>query len=197
MPRFAVYVVALLCLASFAFAAEQQVRVPHSSTVVMVDGKLSLDEWKDAAKVEVPRVVDIYFKQAAGFVYIAVAYTKFPSGIVDLYLAPGDGQIYDLHASAKLGERQFEGGKWPEWTWWNNRDWVANVSRVDSWEKRTFLPEPIREYQIRRSRFPGDVWRVRFELTEITEQNETFPVIVLPGESNNHNPADWFVLNLK
>jgi len=68
---------------------------------------------------------------------------------------------------------------------------------VDSWDKRIFLPEPVREYQIRRSRFPGDTWRVRFELTEMTEKNESLPVIVLPSDSNDHDPADWFVLDLK
>jgi hypothetical protein len=34
------------------------------------------------------------------------------SGFTDIYIASADGTIHDLHASAKLGERKLEGGKW-------------------------------------------------------------------------------------
>jgi hypothetical protein len=188
---------ALLSFTNSAFAANLQVSAPQSSTIVMIDGKLSPDEWKDAARIEVPEVGDLYFKQAGGFVYVAVKYRRAPSGIVDLYLSPGDGHIYDLHASAKLGERELQQGKWPDWTWWNNRDWVANVSRVDSWDKRTFLPEPIREYQILRSRFPARKWRLRFELTAITPPNESSSTSVFPPGTSDHDPAGWLELDLK
>jgi hypothetical protein len=180
-----------------AVAAETHVTAPHSSTVVMVDGKLSPDEWRDAAKVEVPGVANLYFKQAAGFVFLAVEYTQAESGIVDLYLSPGDGHIYDLHASAKLGERELSGGKWPDWTWWNNQDWVANVSRPDSWEKRTFLPTKVREYQILHSRFPASAWRLRFELTPMTAQNQTLPVTIFPAGTSDTSTAGWLMLDLK
>ena len=51
---------------------------------------------------------------------------RSPSGIVDLYLSPAAGEIHDFHSSAKLGERQLFGNSFPHWTWWNNRDWIAN-----------------------------------------------------------------------
>src|SRR5258708_35116170 len=76
--------------------------VPHTASAVMIDGVLSKDEWQDAKRVEIPDVATFYFQQSAESVYIAVEYTKQPSGIVDLYL----GEIYDFHASAKLGERK-------------------------------------------------------------------------------------------
>jgi hypothetical protein len=186
-----------LWMSTAAVAAEPRVTAPHSGTVVMVDGKLSPDEWRGATNVKVPGVANLYFKQAAGFVYLAVEYTRAESGIVDLYLSPGDGHIYDLHASAKLGERELSGGKWPEWTWWNNQDWVANVSRPDSWEKRTFLPTKVREYQILRTRFPASTWRLRFELTPMTAQNQTLPVTVFPAHTTDTSTADWLLLDLK
>jgi hypothetical protein len=192
LQRIFVVLVFITC----AFAEKVQVRAPRSSTIVMVDGKLSATEWKDAARVEVPEVATLYFKQAGGFVYIAVEYIKSPSGIVDLYLSPGDGHVYDLHASAKLGERELQQGKWPDWVWWNNRDWAANVSRVDSWDKRTFLPEPVREYQILRSRFPAKKWLLRFELTTITSSNENTSSVVFPPRTRDHDPTGWLELAL-
>ena len=63
---------------------------------------------------------------------------------------------------------------------WNNRDWTANISHVDSFEKRTFLPVPNREYQIRYARFGSSTWRVRFELTSIGANNETQASVIFP-----------------
>jgi hypothetical protein len=183
-------------LAGGCFAAEMSVVVPQSPQVAMIDGKLSSREWEDAARIEVPGVARVYLKQAGGYVFLAVEYTAAPSGIVDLYLFPGDGQIYDLHASAKLGERTLHGQTWPEWTWWTNRDWVANVSRVNSWEERSFLPEPVREYQILRSRFPAERWRIRLELTPM-KGKEAQTATIFPDKSTDKDARNWLVLDLK
>jgi len=174
-----------------------QIEVPQNSPAVMVDGVFSEGEWRKAARLEVPGIADLYFQRSPDFVYIAVRYTKSASGIVDLYLSPQDGEIYDLHASAKLGERQLRAGTFPDWSWWNNRDWTANVSHVDSFEKRSFLTAPIREYQIRRARFPSGVWRVRFELTAMGANNETQSQLVFPPGTSDKSTTGWLVLSLK
>jgi hypothetical protein len=166
----------------------------------MIDGVLSKDEWQNAKRVEVPGVATLYFQQPTEFVYIAVEYTKQPSGIVDLYLSPAEGEIYDLHASAKLGERKLHSNAYSDWTWWNNRDWTANVSRnvsrVDSFEKRTFLSAPVREYQIRRVRFPSPAWRLRFELTAMKANNETQAITTFPHATTDKSTAGWLLLDL-
>jgi len=61
----------------------------------------------------------------------------------------------NLQYSAKLGERQLTTGNYGEWVWWNNRDWVANVARPDKIEKRKFLRDEAKEFQLRKTRF-GD-----------------------------------------
>lgn len=176
---------------------DRNIKAPQNSPAMMIDGVLSEGEWQNAAQVEVPNTADLYFQQSPEFVYIAVKYTKSPSGIVDLYLSPRDGEVYDLHASAKLGERQLQGNKFPDWTWWNNREWTANISRVDSFEKRAFLPTPIREYQIRRSRFRSNAWRLRFELTTMKANNDTQSVTIFPPGTTHTSTAGWLVLNLQ
>jgi hypothetical protein len=140
---------------TLAKAPEEIVHVPAGKPV-MVDGKIGPGEWSDAAEAEGPGGARLYIKTSGDFVYVAVQFPAGRSGFTDIYLTSEDGGVYDLHASAKLGERRLDGGKWPEWSnWWNNRGWVANVSRVDSFEKRTFVPAGVREYQIERSRFVG------------------------------------------
>ncbi len=173
------------------------IRVPHTASAVMIDGVLSKGEWQDAKRVEVPDVATLYFQQSAGSVYIAVEYTKQASGIVDLYLSPAEGEIYDFHASAKLGERKLQANTYSDWAWWNNRDWTANVSHVDSFEKRTFLPAPVREYQIRCARFPSVSWRLRFELTAMAANSEIQAITIVPKDTTDKATAGWLVLDLK
>ena len=173
------------------------IRVPQTSSAVMIDGVFSQREWQHAVSVDVPGTAKLYFQRSADFVYIAVQYTNSPSGIVDLYVSPREGEVFDLHASAKLGERQLRGNTFPDWNWWNNRDWTANISHVDSFEKRTFLPAPICEYQIRYSRFGSSVWRARFELTAMGANNETQAQAVFPRGTASNSTTGWLQLNLE
>lgn len=177
--------------------AGRHVKVPQNSPAVMIDGVLSEGEWHDAAHVEVPNTADLFFQSSSEFVYIAVKYTNSPSGIVDLYLSPQEGEVYDLHASAKLGERQLQGSKFSDWRWWNNHGWTANISRVSSFDRRTFLPTQVREYQIRRSRFGSYAWRLRFELTAMKANNDTQSVTVFPPGTTDTSTAGWLVLTLR
>lgn len=174
-----------------------QIRVPLTSSAVMIDGVFSEGEWRHAVSVDVPDTARLYFQRSGDFVYIAVQYTSSPSGIVDLYVSPREGEVFDLHASAKLGERQWRGNSFPDWSWWNNHDWTANISHVDSFEKRTFLPAPIREYQIRHSRFGSNTWRVRFELTAIGANNETQAHAIFPRGTTDSSAAGWLQLVLQ
>jgi len=173
------------------------IQVPRTSSAVMIDGIFSDGEWQRAASIDVPGTAKLYFQRSTDFVYIAVEYTNSLSGIVDLYVSPREGEVFDLHASAKLGERQLRGNAFPNWSWWNNRDWTANYSHVDSFEKRTFLPAPIREYQIRYSRFGSSAWRVRFELTAMGVNNETQAHVMFPHGTTDNSTAGWLQLNLE
>jgi hypothetical protein len=115
--------------------------------------------------VKIPSGARLHIKVSGAFVYVAVQFPARRSGFTDVYIASEDGSIHDLHASAKLGERQLHDGTWSEWrNWWNNQGWVANVSQVESFEKRTFVPADVREYQIERSRFVGREWRLMLDM---------------------------------
>ena len=173
------------------------IQVPQTSPRIIIDGSFSLGEWQQSKRIVVPGVAALYFLRSDAFVYIAIKYLNSPSGIVDLYLSPRKGEIYDLHASAKLGERQLRGDSFPDWIWWNNHDWVANTIRVDSFEKRTFIPAPVREFQVRRSRFASDVWYLRFELAAMDASNQILSTSVFPAGTSDKSTAGWLQLDLK
>jgi hypothetical protein len=194
-----VLIASLTPVFSFAQSEDPAVRVtvPRTSPAIMVDGVFSSGEWNSAAKVELPQVANIYFQTSAEFVYIAIEFTRSPSGMVDLFVSPANGQVYDLHASAKLGERQLNRSGYPEWVWWTNRDWTANVSRADSFEKRTFLPTRVREFQLRRARFGGNSWRIRFELTPLNAENKPGPPAMYPLSTSGTSTTGWLELWLE
>lgn len=177
-------------------AAQHTIRVPTSNRTVMIDGKLSPNEWSDAARFRLGNLADVYVKQSRGFVWLAVERLNGNDFALDLYIQPGDGAIYDLHSSAKLGERMLQGTSWSdEWKWWNNEGWIANWSRVSSFEQRTFLPEKIREYQISRGRFAGDTWRIMFSL--MLPAQPQWGTFSFPESAKSTSTEHWMVLQFK
>jgi hypothetical protein len=186
-------VVALVTLWATAILAKTPEEIVHVPTgkPVMVDGKIGPGEWSDAAEAKVPGGARLYIKTSGDFVYVAVQFPAGRFGLMDIYITSEDGGIYDLHASAKLGERRLDGGKWPKWSnWWNNRGWVANVSQVDSFEKRTFVPAGVREYQIERSRFVGREGRLMLDMS-MESQGGKYTVVRFPASASDSNPEKW------
>ncbi len=161
----------------------------------MIDGKLTPGEWDDAAQFLLGNLARVYVQQSHDYVWLAVECLTCDMFALDFYVQPADGSLYDLHSSAKIGERKFQGNSWPEpWTWWNNEGWTANWSRVDSFEQRTFMPQRFREYQISRQRFAGETWRVMFELQLPAEPNwQTF---AFPEGARNNSSQHWMSFQL-
>jgi hypothetical protein len=146
---------AALIFAPAALAQSSTVRVPKG-TPVLLDGKVEANEWRDAARLKAADDFDLYLKQAGGFLYVALKPATPKRLGVNLYFGRnGQAPYLNMHASAKLGERQLseteiDNANWPEWkTWWTNTGWAANVVRVDNWSSRTFLDDEGKEFQIR------------------------------------------------
>jgi hypothetical protein len=146
----------IAALASFVLAA-------HASTTPLVDGRIDADEWTGATVRGFDDGTRLMIRRVGKYVYIGVHVAKPDQFGLDLYLKQGP-DVVNLHASAKLGERKQVGGKFPEWQWWNNRDWVANVGRIGEFQPRvTFLPDEAKEFQIASQRFSGKEITLRFE----------------------------------
>jgi hypothetical protein len=197
LPPLLKLVAAILLAVSSAFAVDP-VRLPRG-TDVMIDGKIAVREWSDAASINLGRDAKLLMKQSKDDIYLAVELPKERNMSVDVFIADSDGVITNLHSSAKLGERTLSGKTWPEeWVWWNNVDWVANVSRFDSFVPRNFLSQNVREFQIHRSRFKGDSWRVMLEIRLLKPQMAGIEsTITFPEGATNTDASKWIELRLK
>jgi hypothetical protein len=161
-----------------------------------VDGKISESEWDDALKITTPDGVELRFKTHDHYLLVMVQHPTGTNGFDDLFLTARGLGIFDLHASAKLGERKLAANHtWPEWRWWNNQDWAANVSRVESFQEPRFLPESVREFQIDRSRLGGNTIRLRLVTTTLDAKGEPTE-ITCPAGTSDTKSLGWLVLQL-
>jgi hypothetical protein len=154
-----------LSLTTFAqSSATQAVTVPKGR-LELLDGRLGSEEWRDARKVAVSPSVSLYLKRDNQYLYVAVE-PKAPMLFgVNLYFETDDPHKYlNLHASAKLGERYGHSGQWPEWVWWNNNEWAANVARFNAFEGQRFLPDAAKELQISRSKLGRSRFLMRLDI---------------------------------
>ena len=129
--------------------------IPHGYSVLM-DGHLDGTEWADACELSVSPTYRLLLKHDAAYLYLAVVRSTPAVFGVNLYLRLPDALFYlNLHASAKLGERQGRYRAWPDWVWWNNAGWSANVERFNAFTGERFLPDTVKEFQIALGRLPG------------------------------------------
>jgi hypothetical protein len=75
--------------------------------------------------------------------------------------------------------------------------WTATASPAFHIQVPHAASAPVREYQIRRSRFPFVSWRLRFELTAMTANSQTQAITIFPQATTDKSTAGWLVLDLK
>jgi hypothetical protein len=154
------------------------VQVPMGKHI-LIDGRVGDKEWADAEQMQASPATRLYFKRDNTYLYLAVKPSTPARLSIDLYFRGSEAQkVLDLHASAKLGEREGIRDQWPAWVWWNNRGWTANVVRPDSFEERTFLPDEAREFQI--------------ELAKVKAKNLRFSLDVDSGGELQRLPQDGY-----
>ena len=194
----------VICGASQAAFSQQVLKVPQrDGAPVLIDGKFSAGEWQGAATENISGSVRLHLKQSKGHVFIGVEMRTPSPSYVDLFLLTEENQLYNLHASMRVGERWLKDSVWddskPAWRWGNNVDWIASVAKLDETKDRSlslteqFFPYDGMEFQIRRARFQGTRWRVRIEVRDFTGK---MPDIVFPAASTRTNVTGWAVLKL-
>jgi hypothetical protein len=180
---------ALLLLLIFISSSgmAQSVKLPASKKSVFIDGHFQEDEWSDAASVKVSDSLTLYFKHDRENIYWCLRGHHRPAQLasVDFYFLKGKSLV-NLHVSAKLGERLFDGKDYGEWNWWNNREWVANVTKLDVPETRKFFRDECKEFQVRKTFSHKNQARLMFTIQFPKNLETRFPV-----EASETKPDRW------
>lgn len=169
----------------------QEITVPQSHNPILLDGKYSEKEWKDAFSVQVNDSLTLYIKQDSEYLYWCLRNkNQKPSLLgIDFYINHPNGLI-NLHASAQLGERLFNKGTYGEWDWWNNRGWAANVSRFSNFTGQRFLRDEAKEFQLHKSRLGVATFRMMFQLAQ------PVPPPPFPPEAVPEDPGKWLIVKI-
>ena len=154
---------------------------------IVVDGSMGRAEWAAATRhqrddVVLSRLAD---QQA---LYLAVEPRLAYPAYVDLYLADEKGEVVNLHASMKVGQRSFriqatEASR-PAFAWGRFPHWQANVGDPES-------NRNVYEFRIERATFGGRAMRLRVEVQDFHGRNQP---VVFPPESSPHSAAGWIAL---
>lgn len=171
---------------------KNSINIPNGKSI-LIDGKITENEWNDSKKIQCTDSIYLFLKSSEEYILIAIQAPPEKNAIVDLYCT-NSKQLLNLHASAKLGQRTFIGKIWTPWVWWNNNYWAANVSRVESFDKRTFLKENVREFQIHKSFFTEKRTNLFFEITFIKDGGN-INKISFPKDQKNTSPKNWININ--
>lgn len=184
-------IIILLTILDGAVVA-QSIKLPKSKRSVLIDGFFQADEWDDAASVKVNDSLTLYFKQDRENIYWCLRghHRVIQLAGVDFYFQKGKTLI-NLHASAKLGERVFNGSDYGEWNWWNNRHWVANVVKLDVPESRKFFRDECKEFQIRKSFAEDSSSKLMFTMHFPKHLETRFPLNAVESDSNLWLTISW------
>jgi hypothetical protein len=183
---------ALLAATSPASAVEP-LTVPRGAAP-LIDHRLDDAAWQTAAKRALPDGTEIWVQQDDAYLYVAF---KAPAPRVfgmDFVIAEKPDRLVNLHASSYLGERVAADGKWPDWTWWEHRDWTATIVPYEMKDGRPqFVATAGKEFQLRKTRFDAERYRVRLEL----RYGRGVDAVVYPADAAPFDPAAWLELVLR
>lgn len=110
---------------------------------ILLDGIFSPGEWDDALSFSIEQRVNLLIKTKKGHLFVGIKCSDLKIPVADIYLSTEKGPIYQLHASAQLGERILSEEPGPEndpsFNWGDTKDWYANEVRWNNRELASIM----------------------------------------------------------
>ncbi len=207
----------LLCLSIAAaeskISTENQISAANvpadEGTPVLTDGIFTPGEWDDAKKIKINDTITLLVKQYMGIFYLGIYCPDLRMPVSDLFISSEEGDIYQFHISAQLGEIKLnpEGEKDPEFEYGNTSGWYGNEIRWNYGKAQelqqqgktnteaqlaTIFPHEGHEYMFRLAKFNSSrTLKIRLELLYSGHwDNPT----VYPEGTKNKDLTGWLEL---
>jgi len=183
-------------------------------TPILIDGIFSPGEWEDAVSFRVDQRVNLLIKTKKGHLFIGIKCNDLKIPVADIYISSEQGPIYQLHASAQLGERILSNKSGrendPSYNWGETKDWYANEVRWNNRElesiiesegitrdeafSRVVYPYEGFEFQIKYSKFhTNELWI----MLDISYEDTDRKSIIIPTNTERKHIDNWIKLILK
>ncbi len=192
----------ILCFSITIISCEQNTIRP-----ILPDGKIKDEEWSDAKVIAIDSENILYVKHDSFYYYLAVK-SDLPKPLyVDLFIKI-QNSIYNIHASAQLGDRVLTDTLWtdtsPITLWGQNQKWVANTVKFDRSKMRdlkengfkdniykaTHLPYDGIEFQFDKGKWNLKKAKFRIEIRSMIGP-EGFKDKVFPSGSKRKSSEKW------
>ncbi len=189
--------VAVMALAGTASVLET-ITINSTSRAPLLDGHCDDKEWLSATKFELPANTAVYLMHNKHSFFVCAKGKANDYTVVDVYIEhPETGQLYNLHASAQLGERVMTGKTWDEFSWWNNKDWsgfwvpYAGEEETKSGKRTKFLEGSHREVQILKKKFAGNTLNMMIRLSGLSHNGQYGAVFFYPEKAIDTDKLTW------
>lgn len=194
--------VAVIMIFVANIAAVAAILVPQTKTPPLLDGLCPDADWKPAIRNELGQGVQMLAMQTKDAVHLCLVLPPGSFGSYDLYLEDREGQLWNLHSSAQVGERKLMGGTWGDFVWGNHQGWYSppvafTGFKTNDQGQRTaaFAAAQSREIEIRKDRFDlGRSWKMMINLRALgPSRNGT---VNYPSDAHPDHPDAWATMIL-
>lgn len=193
----------LLLTASFSLGVAhadtpEPIVINSTNQAPLFDGHCKNDEWATATKIDLPAGVSVYLMHDNNSLYVCAKGKSGDYTVIDLYVEDAaTGHLYNLHASAQLGERTFTNKEWSENDFWNNQDWggfwvpYAGTEETEEGPRTKFLKGSHREIQVLRKKFKGNTWNMMIGVGAIENKGSDMGNYFYPEDAVDTDPSTW------
>ncbi|MCK7592940.1 hypothetical protein [Pseudomarimonas salicorniae] len=178
--------------------AAESLPIGATSVAPLFDGRCDQEEWRPATVIDLPAGVSLRFMHDRHSLFVCAEGKAQDHTVIDIYIEDAaTGRLHNLHASAQLGERVFNGDSWSESEFWNNRDWggfwvpYAGQEETDSGPRTQFLKGSHREIQILRRRFAGESWNLMVVIGAVFREDGSAVRLSFPDDGVATDASTW------
>jgi hypothetical protein len=193
----------LLLSASLSFVAteanaSETIVINPTNKAPLFDGRCGKDEWQAATKIELPAQASVFLMHDKDSLYVCAKGKAEDYAVIDLYIEHAEtGHLYNLHASAQLGERILTDKEWSEHeSWWNHKDWsgfwvpYAGIEDTENGKRPKFLKGSHREVQVLRKKFVGNTWNIMIGVSAINHEGNSAEFF-FPEKAVDTDKSTW------
>lgn len=178
--------------------ASETITINQTNKAPLYDGRCEGNEWQAATQLELPAEVSVYLMHDADSLFVCAKGKKEDYTVIDLYIEHEEtGLLYNLHASAQLGERVLTDKGWSELEFWNIEDWggfwvpYAGNEETEDGVRTKFLKGSHREIQVYRKKFKGDTWRIMIGVSAINHEGKYGAEFFYPANAVDIDKSTW------
>ncbi|MEM1132763.1 MAG: hypothetical protein AAGH53_07495 [Pseudomonadota bacterium] len=151
--------------------ASEPIMVNSTEEAALLDGRCGGDEWDAATEIALSSDVSLLLMHDKNSLYICGKAKDGEPTAMDLYVENTEtGKLHRIHLSAQMGESIYDGSEWIDSGAWELEDFAGfwtpffGFQENENGGRPRFYRGSHKQVQILRKKFPGNSWKMRYNL---------------------------------